>query len=131
MPPPIQAQDHSYEGQAVTHMARITGNDAVNITQASLSSIQLRVTDDDDNVIATRTLVIATVVFDTPQKEADDARWTLDTVGFNFLNQTLMTDLPDGDKLYKFEYRFRPISSGPQFHFVRDVVTHNILTTSG
>lgn len=131
MPPPIIAQDHSFEGQAVTHMARITGNAAANITQASLSSIQLRIFDDDGNVIATRALVIATVVFDTLQQTANDARWTLDAVGFNFLNQTLMTDLPSGDKVYKFEYRFRPVSGGPHFHFVRDVVSHNILTTSG
>ncbi len=131
MPPPIIAQDHSFEGQAVTHMAHITGNDAANITQASLSSIQLRIFDDDGNVIATRALAIDTVVFDTLQLEADDARWTLDSIGFNFLNQTLMSDLPSGDKLYKFEYRFRPINEGPQFHFVRNVFSHNILTTSG
>lgn len=131
MPPPIIAQDHSFEGQAVTHMARITGNAAANITQASLSSIQLRIFDDDNNVIATRPLVVGVVVFDTLQQTADDPRWTLNSEGFNFLNQTLMTDLPSGDKVYKFEYRFRPVSGGPQFHFVRDVVSHNILTTSG
>ncbi len=131
MPPPIVLQDHSFEGQAVTHMARMTGNDAANITQASLSSIQLRIFDDDGNVITTRALVITTVVFDTLQQTADDARWTLDSVGFNFLNQTLMSDLPKGDTLYRFEYRFRPVSSGPQFHLVRQVQAHNILTTSG
>lgn len=131
MPPPIVLQDHSFEGQAVTHMARMTGNDAANITQASLSSIQLRIFDDDGNVIATRALVITTVVFDTLQQTADDARWTLDSVGFNFLNQTLMSDLPKGDTLYRFEYRLRPINQGPHFHFVRQVQAHNILTTSG
>lgn len=131
MPPPIVLQDHSFEGQAVTHMARMTGNDAANITQASLSSIQLRIFDDDGNVIATRALVIATVVFDTLQQTADDARWSLDSTGFNFLNQTLMSDLPKGDTLYRFEYKFRPVSSGPHFHFVRQVQTHNLFTTSG
>lgn len=131
MPPPVIAQDHSFEGQPVTHMARITGLDGANITQSSLSSIQLRIFDDDGNVIDTRSLVVGTVVFDTLQQTADDARWTLDAVGFNFLNQTLMNDLPSGDKVYRFEYRFRPVNQGGQFHLVRDVVSHNILTTSG
>ena len=131
MPPPIILQDHSFEGQAVTHMARMTGNDAANITQASLSSIQLRIFDDDGNVIATRALVVASVIFDTLQTTSLDARWTKDSTGYNFKYSTLMSDLPSGDKLYRFEYRFRPINQGPHFHFVRQVQSHNLFTTSG
>ncbi len=130
MPSPKIEVDQVFEGQSVTHMARITGNDAANITQASLAGIQLRITDDDDNVIATRALIISTVVFDTLQTTALDARWTKDSIGYNFKYSTLMADLPKGDTLYRFEYRFSPGSS-PQFFFVRQVQAHNILTTTG
>ena len=131
MPPPIVEVDQIFEGQSITHMARITGNDAVNITIATIASIQLRVTDDDGNVISTTELVVSSVVFDTLQTTALDARWTKDSIGYNFKYSGLMSDLPKGDTLYRFEYRFRPVSAGPQFHFVREVQTHNILTTSG
>lgn len=131
MPSPKIEIDQIFEGQSVTHMARITGNDAANITQATISSIQLRITDDDGNVIVTRTLVVADTIFDVLQTTALDARWTKDSTGYNFKYSALMADLPKGDTLYRFEYRFRPVSSGAQFHFVREVQAHNILTTSG
>ncbi len=131
MPPPRIETDQVFEGQSVTHMALIQGNDKVNITQATISSIQLRVTDDDGNVISTTTLVVASTVFDILQTPALDIRWTKDDTGYNFKYSTLMSDLPKGDTLYRFEYRFRPVSGGAHIHFVRNVQAHNILTTSG
>lgn len=130
MPPPKIEVDQVFEGQSITHMARITGNDAANITQASIASIQLRVTDDDGNVIVTRALVVNDVIFDTLQQTADDARWIKDSVGYNFKYSALMSDLPKGNTLYRFEYRIRPVSEGAHIHFVREVQTHDILTTS-
>ena len=132
MPQPKIEVDQVFEGQSITHMARITGNEGVNITKASLASIQLRITDDDGNVITTRALVVGEVVFDLLQ--SIDVRWTKDSIGYNFKYSALVSDLPKGSTLYRFEYRFRPIpSSGgdANFHFVREVQTHDILTTSG
>ncbi len=73
-----------------TNMARVTGADGTNITQADISSGVYSVYLLDDQNADTRTavtghvdgsLTIASVIFDTLQ---DDAIWTIDSTGYNF-----------------------------------------------
>lgn len=131
MPSPRIESSQAFEDTAITHMARIEGNDAANLTQASLANIQLKVIDDDNNIIITRQLTVVDVIFDTLQTTALDARWTKDSTGYNFKYTTQVTDLPAGNKVYRFEYRFKPINDGPQLYFVREVQTIDVSTTSG
>ena len=110
-----------WEDSGASLMARVVGQDAANITQASLTGIAYKTFDLDGltpgTAIDSGALVVADVVFDTLQ--TSDSRWTLDSTGFNFLDTTAAAaaNLPTGDHRYRVEYVFDP-ASGENFTVV-------------
>jgi hypothetical protein len=70
-------------GTGVTLMRRVTGNNGLPITKASLTSIAWTLTDITNGMaLGTGTFAISAVVFDVLQTA--DPRWAFDTVGYNF-----------------------------------------------
>lgn len=107
-----------WEDSSLTVMARITGNAGTNITQASLTSIKLRVFDLDDDgaeVGAEATLTISSVVYDSLQ--TSDPRWTVDSTGYNFLYTIPAARFPTGPCLALCQFVITPTSGDP-FPFV-------------
>lgn len=105
-----------FEDTSPALMARVTGNSAANITQASLTAIKLYSYNKADltTPIANNvTVVIASTVFDTLQT---DDRWTEDEDGYNFRYDVPQSYLPAPGH-YRFEFRFDPVSGG-DFHVV-------------
>lgn len=119
MPVPIITAGVVFEDAGAFFMARIVGNDAANITQASLNAITCKVIDHDDtgSTVLTPTVTIATSVFDTLQT---DARWTKDTTGYNFGFAMPATTFATGLKKYRVEFSFDP-DTGEDFKAAFDV----------
>ena len=88
-------------------MARVVGIDADEITQADVSSITLKVFDEDaadpDAAVSTASLTVSAVVFNTLQT---DARWQVDTTGYNFRYTIPAAALATGDHTYTVEFVF-------------------------
>lgn len=100
-----------FEDSAFSLMARVHAN-GVNLTQAVTSSISIKVFDraDGSQVGPEYTPVVASAIFDTLQT---DARWGVNTVGYNFRWDAADTVLPDGGKNYRIEITFTPTSGYP------------------
>lgn len=96
------------DGGAQT-MARVLANDATNAQQADISSITYKVFDIDNSntETATGTLTVSDVIFDTLQT---DARWSVDTTGYNFRHEVPATAFPTGGNRYQIEYKCTPAS---------------------
>lgn len=113
-----------FEECGATFLARIKGNAATNITQASLTGITCKVyerdgdgTSDDPytyELAATVTVTVSDVVFDTLQT---GGHWTKDSTGYNFKHAMPGSSFPDGDTYYQVEYVFDP-ASGEDFALV-------------
>jgi hypothetical protein len=113
-----------FEDSGCYLLARIRGNDAANIVQADISSINLCVSQKGGTPDTAGTAVtVATVIFNTLQT---DARWTVDSTGYNFRYEVPAASLPVGGRKYLFEFKFTP-ASGPVFHVVFEVPTLNLL----
>ena len=109
-----------YEGTGLTCMARITGEDATNVTQAAVSSIALNVYSDESTTAnSTTALVVSSTVFDALQT---DARWTVDATGYNFKFEIDSAEFADGDVTYRCEFKFTP-TSGNVWYVIFNVVT--------
>lgn len=116
----------AYEDGAVVLMARVANATGTNITQASVTGITYKVFDLLDNSqVATGTLTVSAVVFDTLQTPTI---WTADTTGYNFRVDPAKTTLPNGGTTYRFEYLVDP-TSGEDFWIVFEVSTENVLTS--
>ena len=118
-----------FEDGGATFLARVRGNSGAAITQASLSTITCKVFDLDvapDTSILAPSVVIASTVFDTMQGASfSDARWTADATGYNFLHEMPATAFPDGQRRYRVEYKFTPVS-GAVFWLVFEVLALEI-----
>jgi hypothetical protein len=113
-----------FEDSGCYLLARIRGNDAANIVQADISSINLCVSQKGGTPDTVGTAVtVATVIFNTLQT---DARWTVDATGYNFRYAVSAAELPLAPRTYVFEFKFTP-ASGPVFHVVFEVPTLNLL----
>lgn len=119
MPTPTITTATVWEDGGASLMARVVGNDAANITQASISSITCNVYDAQElgEPILTPTVVVSTSVFESLQT---DARWTVDSTGYNFRHDLPATAFPDGGKCYRVVYKFTPVS-GEAFYKVFDL----------
>lgn len=97
-----------WEDTGCQYMARIVGNDAAYITQAAITAITRKIYQlPDRTLVATDSLVVANVVYDSLQT---DARWTKDSTGYNFRDPLDAADFASGDALYRIEYLFDPVS---------------------
>jgi hypothetical protein len=105
-----------WEDSGFSIMARVIGNDAANVTQASMTSIAYSVFDLSQvgTASSSGTLAVATVIFDTLQT---DARWTPDATGYNFRWDVPANICPTGNKDYRIEILFTPVT-GAVFHGV-------------
>lgn len=115
-----------FEDSGAYLLAKIRGTTGVYISQASLSTIQLKVYDAESDdapptEVASRDITIASTVFDALQT---DSGWDLvaDPDGFNFKVEILPADLPAGGKKYRFEFKFTNASS-KIWHVAADVPT--------
>ena len=116
----------SFEDSSGYILARVRNLANSLITQASLSSIQLKVYAADDPAetpteVASRSITIADTVFDALQT---DSGWDTseDATGFNFKVEVLAADLPSGFKKYRFEFKFTDTNSKIS-HLVAEVPT--------
>lgn len=96
-----------WEDGGATCMARVTGQDAANITKASITSIGYSAFDSEATgaAVDTAALTVASVVFDSLQT---DARWTKDAPGYNFRHEVPASALTTGNHTYIIEYMFTP-----------------------
>ena len=89
-------------------MARIRGFDNALITAASVTELRYTVVPADDTanptVASTNLTPIATYIFDTLKT---DAIWTADDTGYNFKHTLPTAAMPNGDKVYLANYRFK------------------------
>lgn len=125
--PPL-TQGTIWEDSGVTNLARIVGNSAVNVTQASLSSISYKVFDlntSTTEAVASGPLTISSVIFDTLQT---DARWTADSTGYNFRHEVAASVFATARHRYRIEYLFTP-TTGQPFWAVFEIITGQIYTS--
>lgn len=96
-----------WENQSLVVFARIANISGDYITQATITSIAGGTYDlDDGSAVATFSVVVGSSVFDTLQ--TGDARWTVDSTGYNFRHTVPGTALPEGDKRYQVEIVLTP-----------------------
>lgn len=102
----------AWERSTLVVMARLRHVDGNLVTQATFQTIDVKVFDEEsvtpDTPIFSDSLTISSVVFDTLQT---DARWTRDSVGYNFRHQ-LAEQYMSGPTRHRIEYRF--LDSGGQ-----------------
>lgn len=103
----------AFEDGGAVNLARVTNYTGSNVTQASLTSIHYSVYDLTSSTltVSSTSLTVSGVVYDTLQTSAI---WTLDSTGYNFLHVLPASALPDGDHVYRVDYKFTP-SSGEVF----------------
>ena len=103
----VHVTQEIFEDSGIHLMARITGQDAANITQADISSIAYAVYDLNvpKTAIASGALVVATVVYNTLQT---DSRWRTDSTGYNFRWAAPAALFATGDTQYGAVVRLTP-----------------------
>lgn len=117
-----------WEDGGAFFMARVTGRDAANITQATISSITYKVFDIKDlpgSEKTSGTLTVSDVVFNTLQT---DNRWSKDSTGYNFRHEMPASTFADGDRFYQVEYLFTP-STGEKFYLVFKIEAKETFTS--
>lgn len=115
-----------WEDGGATTLARILGLDGDLIVQADVSTITCLVYDITSAAsIITPTVTVASAVFDTLQT---DARWSVDTTGFNFSYALPATAFPTGEHDYRIEYKFTP-ASGAAYFVVYQVHSREVYTS--
>lgn len=106
------------EDQAVVVMAYVTAIDATPILQADFAvtgSIKFKVFKSDETAVGTEgSLVVADVVFDTPQN--DDLWDGGPAPGYNFKAIIPADRFPEGDTEYVIEVKFTPTSPDLPFY---------------
>ena len=116
MPVPTPIKGVAIEDGGATLLARIVGNDAVNITQASISTITYDVYRQSDanntDIQQNSPLTVASVIFDTLQV---DAVWTVDSIGYNFSYAADALEIPTGKEVFVFQFKFTPGTGQPFF----------------
>ncbi len=79
------------------------------LKQADLSTITFAVYDLSDSThtaVATGSLPITDVIFDTLKTVSDDPAWRGDSTGFNFRYDAPATWFPNGNRQYQVEVKF-------------------------
>lgn len=128
MPSATPTSGTAYEDGGATCMARVVGNNGANITQATINAATFKVFDLSElpgKQTGTGTLTVADVVFDTLQT---DARWTVDSTGYNFRHTVPASAFPLGGRKYRVEYLFDP-TSGEDFFVAFDITVTEVYTS--
>jgi len=115
----------AYPAGGLSLMARIQDWSAVDILQAGVTSIAWTSYDKADvsAVVASGTLTVADVIFDTLQT---DARWDVDSTGYNFRWDAPATVAPASAKHYQILLTFTP-ASGAVFYAAYEANTLDII----
>ena len=127
MPAPTIHAATSFEDSGVILMARVVDQNGSNVTQSDITSVHMSVYETPANTEVSsnnNTLTVSNVVFNTLQ---NPTIWTTDTTGYNFRYDVPAVELPDGDKTYRFEFRFLPSTGAEAFHFVCSVTTVDLV----
>jgi hypothetical protein len=122
MPAPTIHKAEFFEDSGGSLMARVLAPDATVITSSKITGITYSVYDTaaaSTSIVNASTLTVSAVVFDTLQT---DARWDRDATGYNFRYDVNSSELPNGKKKYRFEFKFDPVS-GADFHVAWEVTT--------
>jgi hypothetical protein len=123
------SQSQVWEDGGATCLARVHGNDAAAITQATISTITYKLYDvtgaTPTTVVTSASLTVASVVYDALQT---DSRWTADGTGYNFAHTVAAASLSDANRAYRVEYRFVP-ATGEAFHAVFELHTRAVWST--
>lgn len=110
-------------------MARVLGNDGAAITQSITTTVKVKMYDivsaPTTDTISNRSLTVSAVVYDTLQTTTDDARWTVDTTGYNFLYALPAADIST-PTVYRVEITFTPTSGGA-FPLVYQITAQGLL----
>ena len=105
MPAPFISSSEGPGGQSFYLMAYVEGNDGTGITQVAMASITYTIyRAGTAQVVASGSLVIGSVVFDTPVQTDDDPRWRareVDYPGYNFAWQVPASLVPTGLDTYR------------------------------
>lgn len=118
-----------WESTATPLIARIRATSGTYITQASLSSIAYSVFDltaVPAAIVTSGTISKSSTVFDTLQ--TSDARWTVDSVGYNFLWIAPASLFPLAPRKYQVEITFTTTDSY-KLRVVFQPKTQPLLTT--
>lgn len=113
----------AFEDGGITLMDRVLGNAGTAITQASISTLALKVyecaseedalaADGDEVVGVGGSLTVASQVYDTLQT-ASPWNSTTDATGYNFRYDVPANHMPTGSRWYRFEFKFTPTSGAP------------------
>lgn len=123
---PVPTRATIYEDTATTCMSRIFGDTAAAITQADITSIELKTfINDTSTATSTTALTVASVVFDAMQT---DARWTKDATGYNFRYQVPASVFTTGDATYRIEFKFTPATQ-PVFFVIFSIDTIEVFSS--
>ena len=102
------------EGTSLTLLGRLLGHDGAAMAKADVTSIGWAIYDVNDSASAviadTPAIVVDDVMYDALQTA--DARWTVDSTGFNFAWPAPATIVPDGGKTYHVQLTVTPASGG-------------------
>jgi len=110
------AEAYIWEDSGLVCMARVIGEDAENLVQADVSSIDCTVTHLPTGAFTEPDVTVSSAVFNTLQT---DSRWTVDSTGYNFRFTVPAASFAKAGKA-RVEFKFTP-ASGQPFHVVFDV----------
>ncbi len=114
-----------FKNFSATVMARVLKSDGTYLKQADCSSIVYTISLIDQTAIDTQTPVtghiavpvtIATSVYDTLQTTHNNALWTVDDTGFNFvhsINVSTNQAFTAGESYYRIAYTITPAAGQP------------------
>lgn len=103
------ARQNVWKDGGLVCMARIVGEDRQPTVQASYSGISCKVFNlDTGDEIASPSIDVPTTVFDSLQ--TNDARWTADTLGYNWRYTVGGSSFPPAGAQYRVVIRLTPAS---------------------
>lgn len=106
-------------------LARLIDGNGDNLTQANTTSITYKVYDKSETEVATGTLTVADVIFDTLQTTL---LWTRDDLGYNFKAELPATAFPSPNETYRAEFKVTP-ASGEVFFVKYKISTLGVSTS--
>jgi hypothetical protein len=118
-----------YEDSGASLLARITGHDGANVTQATFTSITYGVyikSTDDAVGSEGQTVTVADVIFDTLQTNA--TLWPFGDAGYNFKHDLPAASFPTADTTYIVEYVFTPVT-GAVWHETFEIKAAKLRTS--